>query len=519
MNPRVKHLALPLGGALVATSMAGAALAGTAQAATAEPDLKTSALTRSGNAKAIAGYWTSSKLKSAKTYLSDSTVSAKLTKPGAARAAADGKPGIVAPTGEGGKSAGRSKNVNLPITVGKVFFVDDKGQERWCSGTSVQSKFRNLVATAGHCVYDTDTNKPFDNFVFIPGYYQGKAPWGIYVGAKVNTHDDFTVYEDYDYDYAFVNVYNGIRQQPEREVDYKTYKAHIAKGGAGREDARTVDRKTYDEWTKKGGLGKVEGVDSEDEVGPQYKGAIAVAVETGKATWDGASGSVYGLKDDKVTLGGRTLEQAAWPKPGSKLEPRVEHVTKTEYDDYKGPGHKQIDSRGNYLITRYYVVKYIAKTSSAKYIIFRHYITFVTDVGRLGDNVGGQGFSWNQKLGKKVFTFGYPTSSHLDGHRPYSGHTMKWCYGKTAAAPVVSAYNAQEHQAVKCAFTPGASGSPFLLQYKNSKRTGYLNGVVSLTLDTDKNSRYDRVTTPYFNGDTYAVYRHAANLWTGKLPR
>ncbi|MFC4061400.1 trypsin-like serine peptidase [Planomonospora corallina] len=522
MNPRVKHLALPLGGALVATSMAGATLTGTATAtspASADPDAKTTTLTPSGNAKTIAGYWTPSRLKSAKTYVSDSTASGRLRKLGSAKGAADGRPGTVAPTGEGGKSAGRSKNVNLPITVGKVFFVDHKGQERWCSGTSVQSKFRNLVATAGHCVYDTDTNKPYDNFVFIPGYHQGKAPWGIYVGAKVNTHDDFTVYEDYDYDYAFVNVYDGVKQLPERLVDYKAYKAHVDKGGMGREEVRAVDRATYDEWTKKGGLGKVEGVDSSDQVGPQYKGAVAVAVETTKDAWSRVPGRVYGLKDDKVTFRGATLDQARWPRSGSKLETRVEHVTKAEYDAYKGPGHKHVDARGNYLVTHYSVVKYIAKTSTAKYFVFRHYVTEVAHIGRLGDNVGGQGFSWNQKLGKKVFTFGYPSYAHLDGNRPYSGHTMKWCYGKTSAAPVVAKYNAQEHQAVRCAFTPGASGGPFLLQYKNSKRTGYLNGVVSLTLDSDGNDRYDQVTTPYFNGETYGIYRHAANLWTGRLPR
>ncbi|SNT60708.1 hypothetical protein SAMN05216276_10793 [Streptosporangium subroseum] len=517
MNPRVKRLVLPLGGALVVTSMIGASFSSAAQAAP-DPDAKTTALTSSGNAKAIAGYWTASKLKSATTYLADSTVSAKLTKTGAARAAADGKPGVVAPTGEGGKTAGVSKNLNLPITVGKVFFIDDKGKERWCSGSSVQSKYRNLVATAGHCVYDTDTNKPFNNFVFIPGYYQGKAPWGIYVGAKVNTHDDFTVYEDYDYDYAFVNVYNGIKQQPEKEVDYKTYKAHVDKGGVGRETSTNVDFETYDKWTQKGGLGKVDNVSSEDEVGPQYNGALAVASETDKWTWEKVTGEVYGLKDDKVTLKGNALPQASWPKTGSKVESRIENVTKTEYDAYKGPGYKKVDAKGNYTITYYYVVKYIKKTATVKYVIFRHYISTVADAGRLGDNVGGQGFSWNQKLGKKVFTFGYPTAPHLDGDKPYSGQTQKWCYGTTAAAPVVSAYKAQEQQAIKCAFTPGASGGPFLLQYKSSKRTGYLNGVVSLTIDSDKNGRYDRVTTPYFNGDTYGIYKYAANLWTGKLP-
>nr|BFE83235.1 hypothetical protein GCM10020093_058360 [Planobispora longispora] len=57
MNPRAKRLALPLGGALAATSMIGVTLAaGTAQAAA--PDRKTVTLASSGNAKAIAGYWT-----------------------------------------------------------------------------------------------------------------------------------------------------------------------------------------------------------------------------------------------------------------------------------------------------------------------------------------------------------------------------------------------------------------------------------------------------------------------------
>ncbi|GAA3146441.1 hypothetical protein [Nonomuraea roseoviolacea] len=33
-------------------------------------------------------------------------------------------------------------------TSGKVFFVGADGQPRWCSGTAVQSQYRNLVATA-----------------------------------------------------------------------------------------------------------------------------------------------------------------------------------------------------------------------------------------------------------------------------------------------------------------------------------------------------------------------------------
>ncbi|XVQ85024.1 hypothetical protein ACQP2K_40455 [Microbispora siamensis] len=49
-----------------------------------------------------------------------------------------------------------------------------------------------------------------DKWVFVPGYYQGKTPWGIYVGKTAYTHYDYDVYEDGDRDYAFVTVYNGV---------------------------------------------------------------------------------------------------------------------------------------------------------------------------------------------------------------------------------------------------------------------------------------------------------------------
>ncbi|WP_244894152.1 trypsin-like serine peptidase [Planobispora rosea] len=502
MNSRAKRLALPLGGALAATSMIGATLAaGTAQAAA--PDRKTVTLAASGNAKAIAGYWTPSKLKSATTYVAESTASGKL-RAGASRASADGKAGTVAPIGEEGKSAGRSRNVNLPTTVGKVFFLDDKGRERWCSGSSVQSKYRNLVATAGHCVYDTDTNKPFSNFVFIPGYHQGKAPWGIYVGAKVNMHYDFDVYEDYDRDYAFVNVYNGIKQTGDKEVKKAQYDDH--KGPKYTVDTK-VSKEKYEEWIGRyGGVGFAKDAVAEQTTGPDDKRGVYAPKEVTRQEWEEAA-----------KIGGPAVV-----KVGAQAYQAIEIVSEEEakkYDaDEKNPGRVFKDDKGQWQIEHSFVKRWIIPGKEAEFYITRFYVKLFTDAGRLGDNVGGQGFAWNQKTGKKVFAFGYPTAAHLDGDKVYTGHTMKWCYGTTGNAPDVPAYKAQEHQAIKCAFTPGASGGPFLLQYRSSKRTGYLNGVVSLTIDSDNNRRYDRVTTPYFDGETYGIYKYAANLWTGKLP-
>jgi V8-like Glu-specific endopeptidase len=510
MNPRAKRLVLPIGGAAIATTLIGGMMVSTAEAA---PKRKTITLSSAAQAKAVAASWTSSKLKSAKSYLEDNSAAGKLKV--AKRASADGKPGAVAPIGAGGgKSAGKSRNVNLPITVGKVFFEVD-GKPYWCSGTSIQSKYRNLVATAGHCVYDTDKNKPVDNWVFIPGYHQGKANWGIYVGAKVHAHYDFTVYEDYDYDYAFVNVYNGTKQTGEKEVDFETFKKHMEKGGQGREVEKVVDRETYEKWLQKGGIGKIRDWETSDEVGPSHKDAKPVAVEVDKETFDKAAKLPNGITAEQILRG---RKKHKWPAVGTQLYTKTQNVTKTEYEGYKGLGHRKIDDKGNYTITEFYVVKYVKTTKGQDYVIYQHFITTITDAGRLGDNVGGQGFAWNQKAGKNVFVFGYPTAPHLDGNKVYSGQTMKWCYGKTKAAPAVSQYKAEEQQAVKCAFTPGASGGPFLFKYSNAKRVGYLNGVVSLTLDTDGNDRYDHVSTPYFNGETYNIYKHAANLWTGNLP-
>ncbi|WP_261808690.1 serine protease [Nonomuraea sp. C10] len=121
---------------------------------------------------------------------------------------ADTKPGTIPPTPPSTSDPAKAK---APGTSGKVFFVGADGQPHWCTGTAVQSQYRNLVATAAHCVYDTQRSyATLDKWVFVPGYSGGTTPWGLYVGKQVSGHYDFTTYDDYDRDYAFVNVYGGV---------------------------------------------------------------------------------------------------------------------------------------------------------------------------------------------------------------------------------------------------------------------------------------------------------------------
>ncbi|TLP51558.1 trypsin-like serine peptidase [Microbispora triticiradicis] len=401
-------------GGLVAT--AGLLAAGLAAPAQAANDVASAPLAATGiQAKSIAAFWFSehmANLINATPYNVETKVVAKHISKGGP--AADSKPGVVPAIGDEKKSTSKSKNVNLPKTTGKVFFIGADHRPHWCTATSVQAAYHNLVATAGHCVYDTASNAAtMKRWVFIPGYYQGKTPWGIYVGKTAYTHYDYDVYEDGDRDYAFVTVYNGIKFPPN-----------------GVAEAWDIVKK---------------------------------AVRTGD--WTEVEKYV-GFKE----------------------------VDKATYDAYVKEGQLPAYTHNG----KYYVLKF-------------------ADAGRLGDNVGGQGLAYNQKIGQPVFVFGYPSGKHPDGNQAFTGKTLKWTYGKTFAATAPSV-KAEELQGVKSSFTgEGSLGSAWLLKYNNGRRLGYLNGVTIGVSDTDGNDRYDTSVSPYFDGETYGVYSAAKNNWSGSI--
>ncbi|MBP2703404.1 hypothetical protein JOL79_06270 [Microbispora sp. RL4-1S] len=384
-------------GGLVAT--AGLLAAGLAAPAQADSTVSTDNLaTTNFAAQQIATFWfgqAAANLQQATPYNIETTVSSKHVSSGGP--APDTKPGVVPAIGDEKKTTSTSKNVNLPKTTGKVFFIGADHKPHWCTATSVQSTYHNLVATAGHCVYDTESNKAtLDKWVFVPGYYQGKTPWGIYVGKTAYTHYDYDVYEDGDRDYAFVTVYNGVGIDPAKTFRVKYNEA-------------TADQK---------------------------KNADAHAA-----------------------------------------------------------GYLKYNYKGTWYI------EYVS----------------LADAGRLGDNVGGQGLAYNQKVGGSVFVFGYPSGSHPDGTAPFTGKTLKWSYGKTFAATAPS-IKGEEMVGVKSSFTgEGSIGSAWLLQYKSSRRLGYLNGVTAAVSDTDNNKRIDTSISPYFDGETYGVYSSAKANWSGKI--
>ncbi|MEZ0074457.1 serine protease [Planotetraspora sp. GP83] len=303
----------------------------------------------------------------------------------------DGRPGLVPGADPERKAATRSKNVNLPRTTGKVFFHGADGRPHWCSATSVQADYRNLVATAGHCVYDIGSAAAspaatLRDWVFVPGYYQRRTPFGVYVGKQAFTHHDFATYRDLDRDYAFVTVYNGLAP-----------------------------------------------------------------------SW------------------GRSLNEA-------------------QYNAFSGGVKYKVLSR-----------------TATTYVGVR-----LTDAGRLGDRVGGQGLAYNQQVGRPVFVFGHPTGTLPPGNAPQPDRTLRWSYGRPFKAQDLSV-KAEELIGVRSG-AMDASGAAWLAGYRNSRRLGYLNGLTLGVSDADGDDRADTSVSAYFDGELYGVYSAARHLWSGSVP-
>ncbi|KOG66958.1 peptidase [Streptomyces griseoflavus] len=82
-------------------------------------------------------------------------------------------------------------------TTGRVFFTY-QGRTASCSGNAVTSANKSTVITAGHCVklngaWHTD-------WVFVPGYHDGQAPYGKWPASKTLSTPQWTASEDINYD-------------------------------------------------------------------------------------------------------------------------------------------------------------------------------------------------------------------------------------------------------------------------------------------------------------------------------
>ncbi|WP_182899824.1 serine protease [Microbispora sp. H10830] len=499
---------LALGG-IAAGLLASAAIAAPAHAADEIPAINLA--NTNFAAKQVAAFWfgeARANLINATPYNVETTLPTKHVSTGGA--SADSKPGVVGSSGDQKPSTATLKNVNLPKTTGKVFFIGGDGKPHWCSATSVQSGYKNLVATAGHCVYDTVSNREtLDKWVFVPGYYQGKTPWGIYVGKTAYTHYDYDVYEDGDRDYAFVTVYNGVQVTDVAVDKVKNWvKDRVFDTRADAEKAKKdLELKTT------GWSGEIVPFVPENwEVAKYGQESQKIAI-----AWNRWCGDVCDFKAiESLVRGESSSYKTSWHHGFEATR-----ISKDEYVAAVGNPDKAFDIvNGVVYFTKdhgWYKATCWVK-AAVKFKLRGHLVDIaLKDVGTLGSNVGGQGLAYNQKIGTGVFVFGYPSGSHPDGNYAFTGKTLKWAYGKTfkAAAP---AMKAEELVGIKSSFTgEGSIGSSWLYRYSNTKRLGYLNGVTIAVSDTDGNKRIDTSVSPYFDGETLAVYQYAAKFASGKI--
>jgi V8-like Glu-specific endopeptidase len=96
-----------------------------------------------------------------------------------------------------------------PRTTGKLFFRDG-ASDFVCSASAIRTKRRNQVITAGHCVHSGPNvgllQQPrfFSDWVFVPRYRDGKAPYGRWVGRNAFAFNGWIEHEAFRYDQAII---------------------------------------------------------------------------------------------------------------------------------------------------------------------------------------------------------------------------------------------------------------------------------------------------------------------------
>lgn len=122
----------------------------------------------------------------------------------------------------GGSGGGTSSWTRLAVPTpysgadrnsGKVFFTLG-GVNYVCSGTSVAaSSGLSLVWTAGHCVNE-GPGAYATNFIFVPAYLDGNAPYGKWAGSTLQTTSQWASSGDFTYDVGAVRVVPGAGAPP-----------------------------------------------------------------------------------------------------------------------------------------------------------------------------------------------------------------------------------------------------------------------------------------------------------------
>ncbi|NYD79022.1 trypsin-like serine peptidase [Arthrobacter cupressi] len=207
---RTKTLATSLLG-LSAAALFAFTSAGGASATSASPDTKEVPQTVSATLQTsgVADYWTPERMRSA--IPGDVLAQKALERGGRTTSRADVVQGLATKiAGKAGKGKPSLHTDEAPVShIGKVFFTLG-GANYVCSGNSVTSANESTVSTAGHCLNE-GPGAFATNFVFVPAYLNGAAPYGKWTARALYTTTQWSSGGDIQYDtgFAVVSPLNG----------------------------------------------------------------------------------------------------------------------------------------------------------------------------------------------------------------------------------------------------------------------------------------------------------------------
>lgn len=93
-------------------------------------------------------------------------------------------------------------------TIGALFYTTGSGAH-FCTASVVDSQHGDLIATAAHCVYASGYATDIE---FVPGYHDGRRPYGIWLVQAVVVARGWRQRHDPDLDFAFLTVVDHGRQ-------------------------------------------------------------------------------------------------------------------------------------------------------------------------------------------------------------------------------------------------------------------------------------------------------------------
>ncbi|MEZ0580748.1 serine protease [Nocardioides sp. MH1] len=157
----------------------------------------TEAPTAAGTAREISSYWTSARMRAA--------LPIEQLVDGLTRSLGPGRSAEHA-----ARARTRPRQVRAPRSTGKLFFRVD-GADAVCTASAINTKKRNQVITAGHCVHTGPDvgllQQPhfYSDWVYVPRYRNGHAPYGKWVANNAYAFNGWIEHEAFRFDQAIIS--------------------------------------------------------------------------------------------------------------------------------------------------------------------------------------------------------------------------------------------------------------------------------------------------------------------------